>query len=77
MTQSCLLEELIAKLFGVGRGKWQLLAQDNLYFQKSYKNRIKKIDNRSFWFLDEIMVEGDILSKRRKVTIGKFFDGID
>ncbi len=59
------------------KGKWQLLAQDNLYFQKSYKNRIEKIDNRSFWFLDEIMVEGDILSKRRKVTIGKFFDGID
>ncbi len=59
------------------REKWQLLAEDNLYFQKSYKNRIKKIDNRSFWFLDEIMIDGDYLSKRRKVTIGKFFDGID
>ncbi len=59
------------------KGKWKLLAQDNLYFQKSYKNRIKKIENRSFWFLDEIMVEGDILSKRRRVTFGKYFDGID
>jgi hypothetical protein len=59
------------------KGKWKLLAQDNLYFQKSYKNRIRKIDNRSFWFLDEIMIDGDYLSKRRKVTIGKFFDGID
>lgn len=59
------------------KGKWKLLAQDNLYFQKSYKNRIKKIDNRSFWFLDEVMVEGDILSKRRRVTFGKFFEGMD
>lgn len=57
------------------KGKWTLLAQDNLYFQKSYKNRIKKIDNRSFWFLDEINVESDYISKRRKVTFGKYYDG--
>ncbi|HPI11794.1 MAG TPA: hypothetical protein PLK63_12195, partial [Catalimonadaceae bacterium] len=57
------------------KGKWTLLAEDHLYMQDSYKNRIRKIDNRSFWFLDEIMVDGDYRSKRRKVTFGKYLDG--
>ncbi len=57
------------------KGKWKLLAEDHLYMQDSYKNRIRKIDNRSFWFLDEIMVDGDYRSKRRKVTFGKYLDG--